>query len=85
MINPDSVDTQVADALAQSEALSEPQRIAMRIDDLQNYVTRPSRQALHQQQLKVGIGLGQGMVGLHVFDKDLNALFDPETLPGIHQ
>lgn len=31
MINPDSVDTQVADALAQSEALSEPQRIAMRL------------------------------------------------------
>jgi hypothetical protein len=31
MTNPDSVDTQVADALAQSEALSEPQRIAMRL------------------------------------------------------
>lgn len=31
MINPDSVDTQLAESLAQSEALSEPQRIAMRL------------------------------------------------------
>jgi hypothetical protein len=31
MTNPDSVDTQIAESLAQSEALSEPQRIAMRL------------------------------------------------------
>jgi hypothetical protein len=31
MINPDSVDTQIAESLAQSEALSEPQRTAMRL------------------------------------------------------
>lgn len=31
MTNPDSVDTQLAESLAQSEALSEPQRIAMRL------------------------------------------------------
>lgn len=31
MINPDSVDTQLAESLAQSEALSEPQRTAMRL------------------------------------------------------
>lgn len=31
MINPDSVNTQIAESLAQSEALSEPQRIAMRL------------------------------------------------------
>jgi hypothetical protein len=31
MINPDSIDTQLAESLAQSGALSEPQRIAMRL------------------------------------------------------
>ena len=61
------------------------QRITVQVDNLKYLVRRPARQILHQQQMNIAAGFGQGMMCLHLFYETLNLGFDLEALPGIHQ
>ena len=61
------------------------QGIALCIQHLQHFVTGPSGQALHQQQLQVAAGVGKRVVRLHFLHETLDFPVERKAFPGVDQ